>query len=95
MCNVPVTRYPDSVDVYKHPTAPTPLVQNAIASIEAIGRTPVLLAGTKSELSPWAGEGSTTHAINLKSTMDGRYWWSAPTNVQSEKLSIWMWEPTR
>jgi hypothetical protein len=95
MCNVPVTRYPDNANVYKYPTASTPLVQNAIASIKAIGRTPVLLAGQKSQLSPWAGEGTITHAMNLSSTMDGRYWWSAPTDIQPENLSIWMWEPAR
>jgi hypothetical protein len=95
MCNVPVTRYPDNANVYMYPTASTPLVQNAIASIKAIGRTPVLLAGQKSELAPWASEGTITHAMNLNSTMDARSWWSAPTSIRPEKLSIWMWEPTR
>jgi len=95
MCNVPVARFPDNTNVYKDPAAPTATVANAIASIERIGRKPVLLAGNTNELAPFTGEGTVTHPVNLKSTMDGRYLLTKPYNIGKEDLSIWMWEPTR
>jgi hypothetical protein len=95
MCNVPVARFPDNTNVYKDPAAPTKLVANAIASVERIGRKPVLLAGNTNELAPFTSEGTVTHAVNLKSTMDGRYLLTKPYNIGKEDLSIWMWEPTR
>ena len=52
MCNVPVARFPDNKNVYKHPQAPAALVGDAIASIERTGRRPVLLAATQTELAP-------------------------------------------
>ncbi|HTU77018.1 MAG TPA: hypothetical protein VMG38_26200 [Trebonia sp.] len=95
MCNVPVARFPDNTNVYQDPAAPTALVANAIASIERTGRTPVLLAGNTTELAPFTSKGTVTHAVNLKSTMDGRYLLTKPYNITKEDLSIWMWEPTR
>jgi hypothetical protein len=95
MCNVPVARFPDNTNVYQDPAAPTALVANAVASIERIGRKPVLLAGDAKELAAFANEGTVTHAVNLKSTMDGRYLLTKPYNITKEDLSIWMWEPTR
>ena len=95
MCNVPVARYPDNANVYTDPGAPTALVANGIASIEKIGRQPVLLAGSQKELAPFASEGTVTHAMNMKSTMDGRYLTSKPYNIKAENQSIWMWEPAR
>jgi hypothetical protein len=95
MCDVPVARFPDNTNVYQDPAAPTPLVANAVASIERIGRKPVLLAGNTKELAAFTSEGTVTHAVNLKSTMDGRYLLTKPYNIGKEDLSIWMWEPTR
>ncbi len=93
MCDVPVARFPDNTNVYQDPAAPTTLVANAITSIERIGRQPVLLAGNTNELAPFASEGTVTHAMNMKSTMDGKYLLTKPYNIAEEKLSIWMWEP--
>jgi len=95
MCNVPVARFPDNTNVYKDPAAPSALVAKAVASIERIGRKPVLLAGNTKELAPFTSEGTVTHAVNMKSTMDGRYLLTKPYNIGKEDLSIWMWEPTR
>jgi hypothetical protein len=95
MCNVPVARFPDNTNVYQDPAAPTALVAKAVASIEQTGRRPVLLAGNTKELAPFTSEGTVTHAVNLKSTMDGRYLLTKPYNIGKEDLSIWMWEPTR
>lgn len=95
MCDVPVARFPDNTNVYQDPAAPTALVASAVASIERIGRKPVLLAGDAKELAAFANEGTVTHAVNLKSTMDGRYLLTKPYNITKEDLSIWMWEPTR
>ena len=95
MCNVPVARFPDNANVYKDPAAPQALVAKAVASVEHIGRKPVLLAGNTDELAPFTSEGVVTHAVNLKSTMDGRYLLTKPYNIGKEDLSIWMWEPTR
>jgi hypothetical protein len=95
MCNVPVARFPDNKDVYQNPTTSTALVKSAMASIEKTGRRPVLLSGSEKELAPFASGGTVTHAMNLRSRMDGRYLLSKPYNTKVEKLSIWMWEPTR
>jgi hypothetical protein len=95
MCDVPVARFPDSANPYDHPTAPTALVSGAIASIEKAGRRPVLLAGSQQELAPFASGGTVTHAANIDSTQDGRYYFSAPTDVASENLNAWMWQPAR
>ncbi len=94
MCNVPVARFTDNANMYKDPAAPTALVASAIASIEKIGRRPVLLAGEQQELVPFASEGAITHVVNAKTTEDGRYYFSAPSNVIKATLSAWMWQPT-
>jgi len=94
MCDIPVARFPDNKDAATHPEAPIPLVRDAIASIERAGRRPVLLAASKKELAPFAGEGTITHAVNAPSTEDGKYFFSKPPNIgKPGTLSAWMWEP--
>lgn len=95
MCGVPVGRYHYTGNVYKFPAAPTALVKNSITSIEGIGRQPVVLAAKQSELAPYAGLGTVTKAMTMKSTMDGRTLLSKPYNIAPENMNIWMLEPTR
>jgi hypothetical protein len=96
MCDVPVGRFPDNANVYKDPEAPVPAVQNAIASIERIGRRPVLLASSHKELATFASDGTITHVVNVPTYEDGRYFLSKPYNISKEEhLTAWMWEPTR
>ncbi|HEX3956423.1 MAG TPA: hypothetical protein VHZ03_07295 [Trebonia sp.] len=96
MCDVPVARFPDNKNVYKDPAARPVLVNNAIASIERIGRRPVLIAGTQAELATFASDGTITHVVNVEYTMDGKYNTSKPYNIsKKEHLNAWMWEPTR
>ena len=65
----------------------------AVASIEQTGQAAsTAAAGNTKELAPFTSEGTVTHAVNLKSTMDGRYLLSTkPYNIGKEDLSIWMW----
>ena len=63
----------------------------AIAGIERAGRRPVLLAATRAELAPFASKGTITHAVNLRSTVDGRYLLSKPYNVTRQTLTAWIW----
>jgi hypothetical protein len=95
MCGVPVARFPDSAHPSSHPQAPAALVAGAIASIERAGRRPVLLAASRAELAPFAGAGTITHAVNTRTTQDGRYLLSKPDNISRQTLTAWMWEPTR
>ena len=96
MCGVPVARFPDNRDVYQHPQAPAALVASAIASIEHAGRRPVLLAANSRELAPFASEGTITHAVNVKTTEDGRYILSKPYSISPQKnMTAWMWQPGR
>jgi len=96
MCNVPVGRFPDNANVYTDPEAPLSLVRGAIASIERTGRTPVLLAGSSGELTPFASAGTITHVVNAPTTADAADFLSKPYNIETGKtLSAWMWEPTR
>jgi hypothetical protein len=93
MCDVPVARFPDAPKVLKQRAAPTALVTAAIASIERAGRRPVLIAATEQELAPFASEGTVTHAVNVKSTVDVGYLLSKPDKVNRETITAWMWEP--
>jgi hypothetical protein len=97
MCDVPVGRFPDNKNVYTDPAARPVLVNNAIASIERIGRRPVLIAATQKELAPYASGGTVTHVVNVATTSDGKYFWSKPYNIitKAQRMSAWMWEPTR
>jgi len=99
-CDVPVARFPDAT--FPHGTtavtqrvAPTAQVAGAIASIERAGRRPVLIARTRAELAPFAGEGTITHAVNVKSTVDGQSLQSKPSTVNKETITAWMWVPDR
>jgi hypothetical protein len=93
MCDVPVARFPDTPKVLKQRAAPTALVAAAVASIERAGRRPVLIAATEQELAPFASEGTITHAVNVKSTVDVGYLQSKPDKVNRETITAWMWEP--
>jgi hypothetical protein len=95
MCDVPVAHFSYTPRVTKHPEAPTALVQDAIASIERAGRRPVLIAASRAELAPFASEGIITHAVNVKSTVDGVYLLSKPSNVNRLTITAWMWQPAR
>jgi hypothetical protein len=97
MCDVPVGRFPDNKNVYKDPAARPVLVSNAIASIERIGRRPVLIAATQKELAPFASDGTITHVVNVATTSDGKYFTSKPYNIDTkpQHMTAWMWEPTR
>jgi hypothetical protein len=97
MCDVPVARFPDNKNIYKDPAARPVLVSNAIASIERIGRRPVLIAASSKELAPYASGGTITHVVNAPTTADGKYFLSKPPNIETKpsRLSAWMWEPTR
>jgi hypothetical protein len=95
MCDVPVAHFPYTPHVTKHPQAPTALVKDAIARIERAGRRPVLIAASRAELAPFAGEGIITHAVNVKTTVDGVYLLSKPYNVNTETITAWMWQPAR
>jgi hypothetical protein len=92
MCDVPVARFPANAN--GDPGAPVALVRNAIASIERIGRRPVLLAGSQKELAPFAGDGTITHAVNVETVQDWKYFFSKPYNTSKpETLTAWMWKP--
>jgi hypothetical protein len=94
MCDVPVARYPDNAG--PDPEAPVPLVQDAIASIERIGRRPVLLAATQQELAPFAGDGTITRVVNVGTATDGRSLTSGPSGIVSpQPMTAWMWQPAR
>jgi hypothetical protein len=97
MCDVPVGRFPDNRNIYTDPAARPVLVSNAIASIERIGRRPVLIAASSKELAPYASGGTITHVVNAPTTADGKYFLSKPYNIdtRTSRLSAWMWEPTR
>jgi hypothetical protein len=95
MCGVPVGRYHYTGNVYKFPEAPTALVKDTIASIEATGRQPLLLAAKVSELTPYATLGPVTKAMTMRSTMDDRALLSKPYNIKAENMDIWMLEPSR
>ena len=96
MCDVPVARFPDNADASQDPAAPVPLVQAAVASIERIGRRPVLLAATQKELAPFAGSGTVTRVVNVQTTLDGRSNTSAPTGIAPpQQMTAWMWQPGR
>jgi hypothetical protein len=96
MCDVPVARFPDNKDVYTDPEAPISLVNGAIASIEHIGRRPVLLGSSQTELAPFASAGTITHVVNVGTVSDGKYFLTKPYNISKPgKLTAWMWEPTR
>jgi hypothetical protein len=95
MCDVPVARFHYSGNVYKHPTAPTADVLAAIRAVESVGRRPVLLAASTSELAPYENQGTVTKVVSMHSTMDGRSLLSKPTKIATEDLFVWMWEPTR
>jgi hypothetical protein len=95
MCDVPVARFHYSGNVYKNPTAPASQVLAAIRGVESVGRQPVLLAASASELDPYKNQGTVTKAVSMHSTMDGRSLLSKPMNIATENLFVWMWEPTR
>jgi hypothetical protein len=96
MCDVPVGRFPNNANVSTDPEAPTPLVKDAIASIERIGRRPVLLAGTQKELTPFASDGTIIHVVNVPTFEDGKSLLSKPYNISKKQhITAWMWEPTR
>ena len=97
MCDVPVARFPDNRNIYTDPAARPVLVNNAIASIERIGRRPVLIAGSQKELAPYASGGTITHVVNAPTTADAKKFLSKPPNIDTKpsRLSAWMWEPTR
>ena len=84
MCDVPVGRFPDNKDVYTDPAAPLALVNNAIASIERIGRRPVLIAANAKELASFASDGTITHVANVATTSDGKYLTSKPYNIDTK-----------
>jgi hypothetical protein len=95
MCDVPVARFHYNGNVYKHPAASTAQVLAAIRGVESVGRRPVLLAASPSELAPYKNQGTVTKAVSMHSTMDGRSLLSKPMNIATENLFVWMWEPTR
>ncbi|HEX4834119.1 MAG TPA: hypothetical protein VH478_23845 [Trebonia sp.] len=95
MCDVPVTRFHYSGNVYTSPTAPTSQVLAAIHGVQSVGRQPVLLAAHTGELAPYTNQGTITKAVTMHSTMDGRSLTAPPTKIATEDLDVWMLEPTR
>jgi hypothetical protein len=95
MCGVPVARFPDNPQVYKDPLAPAALVTAAVAGVERAGRRPVLIAATQKELGPFSSAGPITRAANVKTTSDGKFLYSAPSGIQHQTITAWMWQPAR
>jgi hypothetical protein len=82
MCDTPTTRI-DS------PTAGE--VSTVVSSIEHVGRRPVLLAGTQSQLAPYGG--SAREVVNLLTTQDAHELTQPPTRNWLIHFTVWMSEP--
>jgi hypothetical protein len=82
MCGVPAARLylpqPDSV-------------QAVVAGIRSAGRRPVLLAGQRTQLTPFGGP--VRPVMSLRSTADAHLLTRPPTGTTRDILDVWMWAP--
>jgi hypothetical protein len=88
MCGVPTGRITP-----EHKSTGVPQVKQTIRSIEQIGRTPVLLAGTPGELQYYTG-GTTKKIMVLHTEIDNSTLLYVPRTTTPYKLRIYRWEPT-
>jgi hypothetical protein len=88
MCGVPTGRITP-----EHKSTGVPQVKQTIASIEKIGRTPVLLAGTPGELQYYTN-GTTKKIMVLHTQIDNSTLLFVPRTTTPYELRIYRWEPT-
>ena len=88
MCGVPAGRITP-----EHKSTGVPQVKQTIRSIEQIGRTPVLLAGTPGELQYYTG-GTMKKIMVLHTEIDNSTLLFVPRTTTPYKLRIYRWEPT-
>jgi len=87
MCGVPSARITP-----EHKSTGVAQVKQTIRSIEKIGRTPVLLAGTPGELQYYTG-GSTKLVMKLKTDIDASTLMYVPRTTMTYRLNVYRWEP--
>jgi hypothetical protein len=88
MCGVPAGRITP-----QHKSTGVAQVKQTVRSIEKIGRTPVLLAGTPGELQYYTG-GSTKLVMQLKTDIDDSTLLYVPRTTTIYRLNVYRWEPT-
>ncbi|HWC82947.1 MAG TPA: hypothetical protein VG756_23585, partial [Pseudonocardiaceae bacterium] len=86
MCGDPVARATPNTSTPKVSS-----VKEVVRNIQRAGRRPVLLAGTSSELKPYAG--LPRKVMTLHSTMDTDTLMAPPRTTAPLKLNVWMLEP--
>jgi hypothetical protein len=67
-------------------------VDAVVRGIVQAGRRPVLLAGSRSELTRYGGQ--VRQIMRLRTTIDGSALTKPPLNVWPLKLNVWMSEPS-